>query len=84
MSDVDSERQGILIDYLDQLKVQVQSGEVDGLFLIAGLESGAYSTSCMGKMDPFSVFGFSMFVQMKKLMEHMQEHSMPEESRIVQ
>ena len=58
-----------LLAYLEDLKKSVESGQIDAVMSIGQRSDGAYETAFIGQLDPFSVLGFSVFVQVKKLLE---------------
>lgn len=60
-----------LLLYLADLKKSVEEGQIDAVMSIGQRSDGAYETAFIGQLDPFSMLGFSLFVQMKKIMDFM-------------
>ena len=76
-------------EYLGDLKTSIDSGKIDSMFCVAQRGDGSYETAIIGTFDPFSLLGFTLFVQFKKLLQLMPDgedvlKQMQEQARLIQ
>ena len=58
-----------MLEYAASIQKSIESGRVEAVFSVAQLTNGGWETAFIGKLDPFSMLGFTMFLQIRKLIE---------------
>lgn len=72
--------------FIGELSKSVNADDIDSIFCITQRKDGSgMETAMIGNIDPFAMLGFTMFVQMRKMLQLIPEDTslIPENSQAV-